>query len=773
MSGVTLLDGLRVLDLSTEIAGPYATKLLADAGADVIKVEPPNGDPLRSWSASHTDLCGRDGALFQFLNTSKRSVVGATDTLLEGADVVIESGQLDEGAIAALKDRLVVVSITPFGRTGGWAGRPATEFTLQALCGSTASRGTRDREPLHAGGRLGEWIAGAYSAVAALAAVYGGRGEHVDVSMLECMAITLGGYNALHASLMGVADATKGFPGPFRTTEVPSIEPTSDGLVGLCTVTGQQLEDLLLLIGHPELRGDERFTTAMKRTKHAGEFEALLRAWTTARTTAEVIEEASTFRVPVAPVGTPESIGSFEQFVARGVYTTNPGGGFTQPRPPFRVAGVAARPLTAAPALGADQRATWVDRPAAATRDATPPPGRPLDGIRVVDLTAFWAGPSASSMLAALGADVIKVESVQRPDGMRFSSTKQPGETGWWEWSAVFQANNANKRGITLDLGSERGRSLLLDLIDTADVVVENFSPRVLDTFGVTWDVVRARNPRAVMARMPAFGLDGPWRDRTGFAQTMEQVSGMAWLTGFADRPPIIPRGACDPLAGMHAVFAILGALSERTRSGEGRFIEVTMVEAALNAAAELVIEHSAYGESLSRSGNRGPAASPQGLYACAGTEQWLALAVRTDAEWSALCAVLGEPDWVGRRSDHDEVDQLIATAVAARDLADIVEQLVDAGVPAAPVLGPVAVLDLPPLQARGFVEEIDGPAIGRHPVLGVPFRFASRPGPWFESPAPTLGQHNHEVLVGLLGLDEATIAELAAANVIGDRPGG
>jgi crotonobetainyl-CoA:carnitine CoA-transferase CaiB-like acyl-CoA transferase len=768
---MTLLAGLRVLDLSTEIAGPYATKLLADAGAEVIKVEPPGGDPLRAWSASHTELGGRDGALFQFLNTSKRSVVGSTTALVDGADVIVEDGTLTDGQIAALATERVVVSITPFGRAGGWMGRPATEFTLQALCGSTASRGTRDREPLHAGGRLGEWIAGAYTAVAALAALEGGRGEHVDVSMLECMAITLGGYNALHASLMGVAEASKGFPGPFRTTEVPSIEPTRDGLVGLCTVTGQQLEDLLLLIGQPELRGDERFATAMQRTKHAAEFEALLHAWTTARTTDEVIEEASALRVPVAPIGRPEAIAGFEQFVVRDVYAANPGGGFAQPRPPFRVTGVDARPFSSSPALGADQDATWPDRAAVPTAEAKPP-GRPLDGIRVVDLTAFWAGPSASSMLAALGADVIKVESVQRPDGMRFSSTKPPGEPGWWEWSAVFQANNANKRGITLDLGSERGRELALELIALADVVVENFSPRVLDGFGVTWDAVHARNPRAIMARMPAFGLDGPWRDRTGFAQTMEQVSGMAWLTGFPDRPPIIPRGACDPLAGMHAVFAILAALAERRRSGEGRHIEVTMVEAALNVAAELVIEHSAYGKVLSRDGNRGPVAAPQGLYACAGTERWLALAVRTDEQWSALCDVLGTPEWLEQRADHDAVDALLSAAVADRDLDDLVQQLATAGVPAAPVLGPLAVLDLEPLQARGFVEQIDGPVVGRHPVLGVPFRFASWPGPWFESPAPTLGQHNRDVLAGLLGLDEATIAELAAAKVIGERPG-
>ena len=169
------------------------------------------------------------------------------------------------------------------------------------------------------------------------------------------------------------------------------------------------------------------------------------------------------------------------------------------------------------------------------------------------------------------------------------------------------------------------------------------------------------------MVRMPAFGLNGPWRDRTGFAQTMEQASGMAWMTGFAEGPPIIPRGACDPLAGMHATFALMAALEERDRSGQGHLLEVTMVEAALNVAAEVVIEHSAYGVSLARDGNRGPVSAPQGLYPCQGFEQWLALAVATDEQWAELRLVLGDPEWArdpelddvaGRRIAHDLIDK-------------------------------------------------------------------------------------------------------------------
>jgi crotonobetainyl-CoA:carnitine CoA-transferase CaiB-like acyl-CoA transferase len=364
---------------------------------------------------------------------------------------------------------------------------------------------------------------------------------------------------------------------------------------------------------------------------------------------------------------------------------------------------------------------------------------------------------------------------------MRFASARPPSVDGWWEWSSVFQGVNTNKRGVTLDLGQEEGRNLVRQLIARSDAVMENFSPRVLDHFGITWETVQRLNPRAIMVRMPAFGLSGPWRDRTGFAQTMEQASGMAWMTGFSDGPPVIPRGPCDPLAGMHAAFALLAALEERARSGRGRFIEATMVEAALNVAAELVIEQSAYGTSLSRAGNRGPVAAPQGLYACQGDEQWLALAIRTDEDWRNLCTVLGDPAWArapemedvdGRRLAHDLIDKQLAVWFLDRDLHATVEQLVSVGIPAAAVVEGARVLDNPQLRHRGFVEHIDHQLLGHHILPGVPFRLASRRGAWFERPAPRLGEHNAEVLGSLLGLSPAELERLAAGRVIGDQPG-
>jgi len=284
-----------------------------------------------------------------------------------------------------------------------------------------------------------------------------------------------------------------------------------------------------------------------------------------------------------------------------------------------------------------------------------------------------------------------------------------------------------------------------------------------------------------VMVRMPAFGLDGPWRDRTGFAQTMEQVSGMAWVTGFADGPPVIPRGPCDPLAGMHAVLALLVALEHRRRTGEGQLVESTMVEAALNATADQVLERQAYGRFAGRDGNRGPVAAPQNLYACRGEEQWIAIAVVTDAQWAGLGRAFGSPAWAadprfaggrGRRAAHDEIDAALAAACATAERDALVERLLAAGVPAAPVVHPRELAGNPQVRARGFLDPVDHPVAGSHEVPGLPMRFSDVPR-WHRSSAPTLGQHTAEVLRELLGLDDAAVETLRADRIVGERPVG
>jgi crotonobetainyl-CoA:carnitine CoA-transferase CaiB-like acyl-CoA transferase len=779
-----VLTGVRVVDLSMEIAGPYCTKLLADAGGDVVKVEPPAGDAMRDWTS---------GALFEFLHTSKRVVVGepGDDHVLDlcaRADIVVESGRpgsLDVAALHAHNPALVVVSITPFGQGGPWRDRPATEFTLQAWCGSTGSRGEPERPPVAAGGRIGEWVAGTYAAVGAVAAwrtaQRTGRGDHVDVALLDAMALTMNTYTTVFAEFLGWPPMRR----PIRTFEVPSIEPSSDGYAAFTTNSAQQFSDFMVMIGHPELADDLELSRALTRFRRRHEMLELIYEHTTKYTTAELLEQAAALRIPSGPVGNGATVTTFDHFRECETFVKSPSGRFFQPRVPYRISGLESVPFASAPELrdavtASEVAREWAER---ARRELADDASLPLAGLRVVDCTAWWAGPAATHMLGTLGADVIKIESVTRPDLMRYTSTQPPTEDQWWEWGPLFHGANHNKRGITLDLTRREGRDLLLRLVADADVLLENFTPRVMENFGLGWDALHATNPNLLMVRLPAYGLSGPWRDRTGFAQTMEGITGMAWVTGWPDGPPLLPRGACDPLAAMHAVFATMLALRDREQSNQGHLVEVTMIEAALNAAAEQVVEHGASGTLLERQGNRGPLAAPQNVYQCAGDEDWLAIAVTDDGQWRRLRDVLGDPEWArdpaldtdrGRRAAHDRIDDELAEWCATRDARATVDALCEAGVPAGHVVDGRDIAHNPQLLHRGYFGREHHPVTGEHPIPTVPFQLASRRGcDWISRAAPTLGEHNREVLGGELGLTDDELADLEASGLIGTRPVG
>ena len=768
-----VLEGLRVLDCTDGIAGPYCSKLLADAGADVVNVES-GVEPLR--------LRG-SGALFEFLNASKRSVRQG-DGLVPQADVIVSQRPSDVDRWRRVNRTAVIVTITPFGREGPWADRPWTEFTLQAACGSTGQRGLPERPPLAAGGQIGEWAAGTFAAVATLAAHRearrSGQGEDVDVAIFDCMVVTMATYPSVFASFLGWPPSR----GTGRTVEVPSIEPTSDGYFVVTTNSAQQFQDFLVMIGRPDLMEDHELAQVAKRFARRGEFLQAVRHHTTSRTTADALEEAAQFRLPAAPVLDAAGVLGFEQFRDRDVFVASSSGRFVQPRVPYRISGLATRAFSPAPSPGEHEGAiVWPARPAS---DHASPPASPrewqlpLAGTRVVDCTAWWAGPSATNVLAALGADVIKVESVGRPDQMRLVSARRPPEFQWWEWGPIFHAVNMGKRAVTFDLGREEGIDVFRRLLRTADVLLENYTPRVMDQFGLTWDSVHELNPELIMVRMPAFGLDGPWRDRTGFAQTMESVSGMAWRTGFADGPPTLVRGACDPIAGMHAVIATMLALLGRDHSGRGSHVESVMVDAALNVAAEQLVEFSASGEVMGRLGNRGPAAAPQGVYRCRGDDRWVAIAVETDAQWSSLVRALGEPQGApaeelqqaaGRHAHHDAIDRWLEAWTEAKDAQDVVDALSSSGVPAEVVIAARDIVHNPQLRFRSLFETEDHPVTGAHEVPMLPFRFA-HVARWLRLPSPSLGQHNDEVLTEL-GVDVEVREMLREKRVIGDRLAG
>ena len=291
--------------------------------------------------------------------------------------------------------------------------------------------------------------------------------------------------------------------------------------------------------------------------------------------------------------------------------------------------------------------------------------------------------------------------------------------------------------------------------------MIENFSPRVLDQFGVGGDTLLELNPRLVVVRMPAFGLDGPWRDRVGFAPTMEQIAGLAWVTGMPDGPPVAPRGACDPLAGVHAAFALLAALEFVGDTGRGQLVELPMIETVLNVTAAQPIEFEVFGLTQQRRGNRGGSGVTQDLYRCAGDDDWIAVTVRTDAEWESVLQLM------------DGVDGGFEEWLATQNAADVVERLAAVGVPAAVVVSPSAVTENPQLRHRGFFERLEHPRTGPGWYPCPPFARLAGMQRWLSRPAPTLGQHNSEVLTAICGLTDDDLEHLAANAVIGSRPKG
>jgi crotonobetainyl-CoA:carnitine CoA-transferase CaiB-like acyl-CoA transferase len=538
------------------------------------------------------------------------------------------------------------------------------------------------------------------------------------------------------------------------------------------------------MIGAPEWPADPDIQRIDYRASHPRPLRARIAEWTTLRTVAEIGDEAARRRIPCVPVGNGETATGVGHLVERGVFVRHPGADFVQPRVPYRLSRTPQPALRPSPALGSSPvdavlaAGPWA-RPSgdAAAGDAhrRRPGSLPLDGVRVFDFTSFWAGPIVGQILGFFGADVIKVESVQRPDGTRLGTSYGVAGDRPWERAPLFHAVNTGKRGVTLDLTQPEGRDIARRLVEQCDVLIENYSARVAEQFGL----LDAR-PDLIVVRMPAFGLTGPWRDLPGFAQTMEQVSGLAWVTGFPEGPPLIPRGPCDPIGGLHAALATLLAIRERDRTGLGQTVEAPLVESALNVAAEQIVEWGATGRLLQRLGNHSRSIAPQNVYRCLGDDAWVALAAATDGQWRALRAGMGDPAWAaspeldsvaGRLAAEGRIDEEIGCWCRPRPADVVVEALWPLGVPVARVVHPRRVIDNPQLWARGFFEPVSHPVVGTVALPGLPARLCSHPFPLHRSPAPTLGQHNQAVLGGMLGIGLDELSRLAATGVIGDRP--
>ena len=399
----------------------------------------------------------------------------------------------------------------------------------------------------------------------------------------------------------------------------------------------------------------------------------------------------------------------------------------------------------------------------------------PLEGIRIVDLTMWWSGPICTSYLGALGAEVIKVESVQRPDGFRYSMS-YPGENGW-ELSPQFNVANTNKKGITLNLNHPEGMKLLKELIAKSDVVIENSSPRVMENFGLSYEQLCEINPSIIMMSMPAYGRTGPNRDQPGFAFTFEILSGLVQVNGYPNDNPTIIGGSGDVISGMHAAFALLSALQYRERTGEGQMVEVAQVESCANFMGQPIADASMNGRNWGRLGNRQPNIAPHGVYRCVGEDAWVAIAVTNEAEWEQFCQVIGNPSWTmderfrtieSRYEYHNELDVYIENWTSQLENNEVASRLQEAGISAGPV---VHVNDIPNTPfLKDFFQSVTRQLTGTHQYPAWPIKFSGQ-RLTHRLPAPLLGQHNEEVLKNVLQRSDEEISKLADANVIGSVP--
>jgi len=407
----------------------------------------------------------------------------------------------------------------------------------------------------------------------------------------------------------------------------------------------------------------------------------------------------------------------------------------------------------------------------------------PLEGVRVLDLTQVYAGPTCTRILSDLGADVIKLEGLKRMDITRnFVMPENNGKDDYWNRAGYFLLRNGGKKSITLDFSDPEAVELVKRLVPYADIVAESFTPRVTAKFGLDYESLTSIKPDVIMISLSGYGQTGPWRDFTAYGMGLEPASGISSVTGYRDGPPLRTGiSFTDPYSGGVGAGAVLAALHYRRRTKKGQYIDLSEHESAIPVAGYGIMEYALTGRMPERIGNRSEWYAPQGVYRCRGEDNWIAITVRNDAEWEAFCYAAGHPEWengrfgdvLGRFKYHDEIDELISSWTLEQDHIEAMHLLQNAGVIAAAVLNPKQVLLNPHLRERGAFDLIDQPDVGVRPVakqLGATFSAFEPNSAW---PAPKLGEHNREVLQGMLGLSDEELERLEEQKVIGDTPEG
>lgn len=810
-----MLSPYRVLDLTDE-RGELASMVLGDLGADVIKVEPPEGSPSRRLPPFLDGAPETERSLHYFaFNRNKRGVTldlgspagrASLLRLAESTNFLFESfapGHMSAMGLGyeelrKLNPRLVYVAITPFGQDGPYAAHAATDLTLSAMGGQMILQGTPDRPPVRITVPQSWLHAGSEAAVAALIAharmLRTGEAQFVDVSAQAAVVWTMMQGMVAHA-IHGQDFNRMGPVLQLATISVPLCYECADGYVVAAPLGGMIAGVMIRWAAEDgvvpeEWTGEEWRTYSVRLLQDQPlkySLDEVLGAAARSlklHTKAELMERGMREGVAIAPVYTVADLCRFRHLEERGYWleTTLPNGKTS--RVPALFARTSESPMTVrrwAPKLGEHNDGVLGAalprraQTAPSSGDAMNGTGLPFAGLKVADFTWLMAGPVATKYLADHGATVVRVETLKPPDLLRAAGPYKDGVPGT-NRSHFFGDFNTSKLSLSLDLKNPAGRDVARRLIVWADVCVENFTPGTMDDLGIGYDVAREINPSIIFASSCLMGQTGPAAAVAGFGYHAAAIAGFYEITGWPDLPPAGPWSAyTDVVAPRFFAATIMAALDRRRRTGRGEQIDISQIEAALTFLWPQLIDYQASGRIVTRAGNRSETAAPHAAYACAGEDQWCAIAVESDQQWDALGRAVGDPEWArderfstveGRIAAQEDLDPRLSHWTAERSPYEVMRILQEAGVPAGVAQRSSDLLHDPQLAHRGFHRYLDHPEMGNIPYTGHEFRVRGYDsGPLF--PAPCLGQHNEQVMRDILGMADEEMTEVLAAGAV------
>ncbi|HAX06099.1 MAG TPA: hypothetical protein DCX77_10520 [Acidimicrobiaceae bacterium] len=803
-----MLSEYRVLDI-TDQRGHLAGLMLSMLGAEVIKIEPPEGvstrasGPFDHAGNSLTHLAYDRGKKSVVLDIKSPEGRNLLLDLVEGADCLIESqgaGVLDELGLSSenfleRNPSLVMGTITAFGHTGPKAHWPATDLTLMASACTMAFTGDVDRSPLRVSVPQAFHFGAAVLAGGVIAALFergrSGLGQVVDVAAQQVIPM---------ATQAGVLADACNFPTPIRSgggatvgpIDLRFVYPAKDGFVSITHVFGgaigpvtARLMDWVLEEGFvtPEIANLDwlDFATLLESgqvsVEEWEEAKESVANCTSSKTKAELLEVAMERKLLMAPIADAGDVLASDQLRHRSYFDQIELGDI-EIAAPGRFALTERSPLVSATQVAelgehtAEVAATARNIPSSGLGEIEP--SAPLDGVKVVDFMWSLAGPFTTRALADLGATVVKIESLQKPDATRGFLPIWDNEPGL-ERSALFDTANAGKLSLALNMNTPEALDVVHDLIGWADVLCDSFSPGKMNSWGLSWDKVQELNPRLIMLSTCLTGQFGPTASFAGYGNLGAAMSGFYGLAGWPDRAPSGPFGAYTDYTSTHFMLAtVLAALDKQRRTGAGEYIDLAQTEAALHFIAPAILEASATGRIAASMGNEDSDMAPHGGFPCLGNDQWVAIAIEDDAQWTRFCRIMGRTDLAsnpelasasGRRADQRMIEEAITEWTSTRSSDQVMNQLVEAGIAAHSVQSSAECLADPQLQHRQaflWLERPDRKCV----VENARFTLSrSTHGP--RGPAPLLGEHTFEVLTGLLGYDVDKIAELAAAEAL------